>query len=140
MYAADPCGTDWGNIMAYRFELPEANILHVIVEGKVGAEEFRQSVRARVEYAAVHIGSRPYALIYDLSHANLMIIDPRLTTWSMTVDNNLVGVVAISTQMMATVALKLFRAMSNAEVDVMPTYESALEVARAMLEQATILK
>ena len=122
--------------MAYRFEMPEANILHLVVEGNVNAEELRASVRARVEYAAAHIGSQPYAIIYDISHANLMIIDPRLTTWSMTVDAHLVGVVAISTQMMATVALKLFRAMSNAEVDVMPTYERALARARLMLEQA----
>lgn len=126
--------------MAYRFELPEANIVHVIVEGNVGAEEFRASVHARVEYAAANVGSQSYALIYDLSLANLMIIDPRLTTWSMTVDHNLVGVVAISTQMMATVALKLFRAMSNAEVDVAPTFKRALDVARAMLEKAALPK
>lgn len=124
--------------MAYRFEMADDQIIHVIVEGNVNAEEFRTTVRARVDYAAQKLPNRPYALIYDLSHANLLIIDPRLTTWSMTVDSNLVGVVAISTQTMATVALKLFRAMSNAEVDVVPTYERALDVARAMLKKAAV--
>lgn len=124
--------------MAYRFEMADNQIIHVIVEGNVNAEEFRATVRARVDYAAQNLASKPYALIYDLSHANLLIIDPRLTTWSMTVDSHLVGVVAISTQTMATVALKLFRAMSKAEVDVAPTYERALGVARAMLAKAAV--
>lgn len=123
--------------MAFHLEVVEDRIICVTAEGNVDADEFRATSNARVTFAREKLGDVPYALIYDISKANLLILDPRLTGWSVRLDKNMQGVVAISQQVMASVALKLFRKLWDANVDVVRTYDEALNKAKAMLHSAS---
>jgi hypothetical protein len=124
--------------MGHHFELIEAGIIHTKSEGNILAEEFRAATYARVAFAKEKLGESPYSVIYDILDARLLILDPRLTTWSMEVDKNLRGVAVVSTQLMATVGLNLFKKISSANVAVVPTLEEAIIIARAMLEKSPV--
>jgi hypothetical protein len=122
--------------MSDHFELIEAGMVHIKSEGNILAEEFRAATHARVAFAKEKLGEAPYVVIYDILDARLLILDPRLTTWSAEVDKNMRGVVVVSTQLMATVGLNLLKKVSSANVAVVPTLEEAIIIARTMLEKS----
>jgi hypothetical protein len=113
--------------------LIDKRIIHIVETGILDHDALEATTKARIQFAAEHIDGI-YVIIYDVTDVNLDFFNMFTTKWSLTADENVVGV-GVSTT--AQVGIKLFsRLLTDLELRLVDTFDEALGEARAIIAAA----
>jgi hypothetical protein len=122
--------------MAATIKLIDKRIIHMVETGILDHDALEATTKARIQFAAEHIDGI-YVIIYDVTGANLDFFNMLTSKWSLTADENMIGVVGIGVSTTAQVGMKLFsRLLTDLELRLVDTFDEALVEARAIIAAA----
>jgi len=82
--------------MIKQMEFIGEHVVYVVELGAITNDSFVISTNERIAFINQQPSSRIYAIIYDITHAQIKVANLSLARWRMQIDPNMIGVVIIS--------------------------------------------